>query len=149
MKKLLVGPLLMALGLLVMACGDTPTLLPTATPTVTPATPTVTPATAAATAISSTPPASPAPAVGPSSNPTAAAGPLLLSAGTYAVGTALPAGTYKGQSLSQNTRYQIATDPNGKDVVTKSPQLTGQFSLKLRKGQYLVVTGVMKITKVK
>ncbi len=74
---------------------------------------------------------------------------MLLSAGTYVVGTAIPAGTYKGQSLSEDTRYQISTDPNGKNIVAKSPQLTGQFSVKLTKGQYLKVSGVMKITKVK
>jgi hypothetical protein len=130
-KKLLVGPLLIVVGLLVVACGSSPTLLPTGMATVTP------PASAAA-AISPTPPAS------------AAAGhALLLSAGTYVVGPAMPAGTYEGQSLSADSHYQIATDPNGKNIVAKSPRLTGQFSLKLTKGQYLEVSGVMKITKVK
>ena len=142
MKKLLVGPLLIVLGLLVVACGSSPTLLPAGTATVTP------PASAAA-AGSSTPPATAAAAVGPTSKPTEAADALLLSAGTYVVGTAIPAGTYKGQSLSEDTRYQIATDPNGKTIVAKSPRLTGQFSLTLTKGQYLVVSGVMRITKVK
>ena len=96
-----------------------------------------------------TPPASAAAAVSPTSTATQAAGALLLSAGTYVVGTAIPAGSYKGQSLSEGSHYQIATDPKGKNVVTKSPTLSGQFQLKLTKGQYLEVSGVMKITKVK
>ena len=96
-----------------------------------------------------TPPASPAAAVSPTPGPTEAAQSLLLSAGTYAVGTAIPAGTYKGQSLSEDSQYRIATDPKGKNIVAKSPTLTGQFNLKLKKGQYLEVSGVMKITKVK
>ena len=142
MKKLLVGPLLIVLGLVVVACGGSPTLLPTGTATVTP------PASAAG--ISSTPPASPAAAVSstPPASPAAAHG-LLLSAGTYAVGTAIPAGTYRGQSLSADCHYQVSTDANGKNIVAKSPQLTGQFSLTLTKGQYLEVSGVMKIAKVK
>ena len=65
------------------------------------------------------------------------------------VGPGIPAGTYEGQSLSEDSHYQIATDPNGKNIVAKSPRLTGQFSLKLTKGQYLEVSGVMKLTKVK
>jgi hypothetical protein len=129
-KKLLVGPLLIVLGLVVVACGSSPTLLPTGT----------------ATAIS---PASAAAAIGPTSKPTGVADALLLSAGTYGVGTAIPAGTYEGQSLSDDAYYQIATGPKGKDIVAKSPRLTGQFSLKLTKGQYLEVSGVMKIAKVK
>ena len=129
-KKLLVGPLLIVLGLLAVACGSSPTLLPTGTATV-------------------TPPASAAAAVNPTSKPTEAAHALLLSAGTYVVGAAIPAGTYKGQSLSEDSHYQIASDPNGKNIVAKSPSLTGQFDLKLTKGQYLEVSGVVKITKVK
>lgn len=141
MRKLLVGPLLMALGLLVMACGDSPTLLPTETATATP------PASPAA-AVGLTPPASPAAAVSPTAKPTEAERSLLLSSGTYAVGTALPAGTYEGESLREDSRYQISTDPKGKNIVEESPQLTGQFDLKLKKGQYLEVSGVMKITMV-
>lgn len=141
MSKLLVGPLLIALGLLVVACGDSPTLLPTGT-----ATPT--PAGSSAIAASPTPPASAAPAVSPTAKPTGAESTLLLSAGTYAVGTAVPAGTYEGQALSEDSGYRISTDPKGKNVVAESPQLTGQFDLTLKKGQYLEVSGVMKITKV-
>jgi hypothetical protein len=141
-KKLLVGPLLIALGLLVAACGGTPTLLPSETADVTP------PSSAAA-SISSTPPASAAPAVGPAATPMEDASSLLLSTGSYAVGTGIPAGTYNGQTLSEGSRYKISTDPNGKNVIEKSPLLTGDFSLKLTKGEYLKVTGVLKITKVK
>ena len=143
MKKLLVGPLLIVLGLAAVACGGSPTLLPTGTAAATP------PASAAA-GISSTPPASPAAAVGstPAASSSAAHG-LLLSAGTYAVGDAIPAGTYQGQPLNNDSHYQIATDANGKNIVTKSPRLTGQFALTLIKGQYLVVSGVMRITKLK
>ncbi len=140
MKKLMVG-LLIAVGLLVMACESSPTLLPTGTAT-------VTPATSAGAAVGSTPPASAAAAVSPTPTATKAAHVLLLSEGTYVVGTAIPAGTYQGQSLSENSHYQIATDPNGKNIVAESPPLTGQFDLKLKKGQYLEVSGVMKITKV-
>jgi hypothetical protein len=141
-KKLLVGLLLIAPGLLVVACGNTPTLLPSETATVNP------PSSAAA-SIGSTPPASPEAAVTPTARPTGAASDLLLSAGTYVVGTGIPAGTYKGQALSEDSAYQISTDPDGKDVVETSPKLNDQFDLKLAKGQYLQVTGVMKITKVK
>ena len=142
MKKLLIGPLMIVLGLAAVGCGGSPTLLPTGTATATP------PASAAG--ISSTPPASPAAAVGstPAASSSAAHG-LLLSAGTYAVGDAIPAGTYQGQPLNNDSHYQIATDANGKNIVTKSPRLTGQFSLTLIKGRYLVVSGVMRITKVK
>ncbi len=178
MKKLLIGPLLIVLGLLVVACGSSPTLLPTGTATATPtasagaavsstppasagsavsSTPRAsataaagsTPRASATAAISSTPPATAAAAVSPTALPTDAAGTLLLSAGTYAVGPAIPAGAYKGQSLSADSHYQISTDANGKDIVAKSPRLTGRFDLKLMKGQYLRVGGVMKITKVK
>ena len=177
MKKLLIGPLMIVLGLAAVGCGGSPTLLPTGTATATPpasaaagisSTPPASPAAAvsstppasgatgstpqasAAAGISATPPASPAAAVG-STQPASAASAhdLLLSAGTYGVSTAIPAGTYNGQSLSEDSHYRIATDPNGKNIVAKSPRLTGQFSLTLTKGQYLVVSGVMKITKVK
>jgi len=166
-KKLLVGPLLIVLGLVGVACGSSPTLLPTGTAAATPpasaaagisSTPPASPAAvvsstptaSAAAGISSTPPASAAAAVGstPAASSSAAHG-LLLSAGTYAVGDAIPAGTYKGQPLNNDSHYQIATDANGKNIVTKSPRLTGQFSLTLIKGRYLVVSGVMRITKVK
>jgi hypothetical protein len=152
MRKLLAGPLLIALGLLFVACGDNPTLLPTDTATATPAASSAnavspTPR-ASAIAVSPTPPASAAPAVSPTETPSEAELTLLLSTGTYAVGTALPAGAYQGQSLREGSRYQISTDPKGKNAVAESPQLTGQFSLTLKKGQYLEVTGVMKITKV-
>jgi hypothetical protein len=186
-RKLLAGLLLIALGLLVVACGSSPTLLPTGTATATlpasaataggstpsatatagstpkasattagstpkasaTATAGSTPKASAAAAISSTPPATAAPAVSPAAPPPEAAGTLLLSAGTYVVGAAIPAGAYKGQALSDDSRYRISTDANGKDIVATSPRLTGQFSLKLTKGQYLRVGGVMKITKVK
>jgi hypothetical protein len=128
-KKLLMALLLIALGLLVVACGSSPTLLPTESGTV-------------------TPPASPA-AVSPSLNSTASPEDLLLSDGTYEVGTAIPAGSYKGQSLSENSHYEISTDPDGKDIVARSPSPAGEFSVKLKKGQYLQVSGVMKITKTK
>jgi hypothetical protein len=131
-KKVLAGLLLilMALWLLVVACGNSPTPQPTVT----------VPAKAAASAGA---------AVSPTPKATKAAHVLLLSAGTYVIGTAIPAGTYKGNPGSPNSHYRISTDPNGKSIVAKSPPLTGQFHLKLKKGQYLEVSGVLQITKVK
>jgi hypothetical protein len=137
-KKLLVGLTLIALGLIVVACSSSPAPMPSGTATV------ATPPSAVASA-NATPPASPVPAV----SPTEAGPALLLSAGTYAVGTGIPAGTYEGQALSEETEYQISTDKDGKDVVKTSPKLTGNFNLKLKEGQYLQVTGVMKIKKEK
>jgi hypothetical protein len=129
-KTLLAGLLLIALGLLVVACGNSPTPQPTVT----------VPVKAAASAGAS---------VSPTPKPTKAAHVLLLSAGTYVVGTAIPAGNYTGTPGSPNSHYQIWTDPNGKNIVAKSPPLTGQFHLKLKKGQYLEVSGALQITKVK
>ena len=70
-----------------------------------------------------------------------------ISDGTYLVGTDIPAGRYKGSTVSSDGYWQISRDANGQDIIAND-NTKGDFYLEVRQGQYLTLSGV-EITRVK
>ena len=63
--------------------------------------------------------------------------------GVYLVGTDIPAGLYKGTTLSDTFGvWQIASDANGSSIIASDPATSGQFYVQVKQGQYLKLSGV-------
>lgn len=74
-------------------------------------------------------------------SPTPASTPTAIAAGTYLVGTDLPAGLYKGRAIGNPGYWQISNDANGANVLANA-DVTGSFYVQVKKGQYLQLSGV-------
>jgi hypothetical protein len=62
--------------------------------------------------------------------------------GVYLVGSDIPAGRYKGTTLSVNGgRWRISSDASGSAIVAHDTTI-GQFYVQVEKGQYLKLSGV-------
>ena len=94
-----------------------------------------------------TPPAavgspSTASAVAGSPSPGHAATASSIGDGVYLVGTDIPAGSYKGTTVSDTFGvWQIASDANGSSIIASDPATSGQFYVQVKKGQYLKLCG--------
>jgi uncharacterized lipoprotein YehR (DUF1307 family) len=64
-----------------------------------------------------------------------------ISDGTYLVGTDIPAGRYKGSTVSSDGYWQISRDANGQDIIANE-NTKGDFYLEVKQGQYLNLYGV-------
>jgi hypothetical protein len=63
--------------------------------------------------------------------------------GVYLVGTDIPAGLYKGTTLSVKfSDWQISSDANGSSIIASDPVTSGQFYVQVKQGQYLKLSGV-------
>ncbi len=70
--------------------------------------------------------------------------------GVYRVGTDIPAGRYKGTTVSDSDAgglwglWQVSSDANGSSIIASdtATNLTGQFYVQVKKGQYLKLSGV-------
>ena len=63
--------------------------------------------------------------------------------GVYLVGTDIPAGLYKGTTVSGTFGlWQIASDANGSSIIANNLTTSGQFYVQVEKGQYLKLSGV-------
>jgi hypothetical protein len=74
-------------------------------------------------------------------SPTQASTPTAIAAGTYLVGTDIPAGLYKGKTTGNPGYWQISGDANGTTVLANA-DVTGPFYVQVKKGQYLQLSGV-------
>ena len=95
-----------------------------------------------------TPPAavgspSTASAVAGSPSPGHAATASSIGDGVYLVGTDIPAGRYRGTTVSDTfSVWQIASDANGSSIIASDLATSGQFYVQVKKGQYLKLSGV-------
>ena len=87
------------------------------------------------------PPAASAVAGSPSPGQPATAS--SIGDGVYLVGTDIPAGLYKGTTLSDTfSVWQISSDANGSSIIASDPVTSGQFYVQVKQGQYLKLSGV-------
>ena len=69
--------------------------------------------------------------------------PSSIGDGVYLVGTDIPAGLYKGTTVSYvYGAWQIARDANGSSIIASDLTTSGQFYVQVEKGQYLELSGV-------
>jgi hypothetical protein len=73
--------------------------------------------------------------------PTPAATPTAIGAGTYLVGTDIPAGLYKGRSTGSPGYWQISRDANGAHVLANADE-SGSFYVQVSSGEFLQLSGV-------
>jgi hypothetical protein len=73
-------------------------------------------------------------------SPTPEATPTTIAAGTYWVGTDIPAGLYRGRAAGNPGYWQISSDANGAHVIVNANE-TGPFYVEVKKGQYLQLSG--------
>ena len=63
--------------------------------------------------------------------------------GVYLVGTDIPAGLYKGATVSDTySDWQLSSDANGSSIIASDPVTSGQFYVQVKQGQYLKLSGV-------
>ena len=63
--------------------------------------------------------------------------------GVYLVGTDIPAGLYKGTTVSDTfSDWQLSSDANGSSIIASDPVTSGQFYVQVKQGQYLKLSGV-------
>ena len=63
--------------------------------------------------------------------------------GVYLVGTDIPAGLYRGITVSDaGGLCQIASDANGSSIIASDRATSGQFYVQVKQGQYLKLSGV-------
>jgi uncharacterized delta-60 repeat protein len=82
-------------------------------------------------------------AVASSPSPHQSATASSISDGVYLVGTDIPAGSYKGTTVSDTfSAWQISSDANGSSIIASDPATSGQFYVQVKQGQCLKLSGV-------